>query len=1560
LAFERLEYRLVLSILTVSSSADDGSPGTLRSAITQANTDGGQHIADDIYFAQNLGGDQIALSQGPLQLTAGSAVTIWSSDQKNGKPLQIIIEGAGTNLLQVDSGASLSLHGLILTNGDALGGTPTAPDAGSSGGAINNAGTLVVDQCKLVNNSAEDMGGAVYNTGSLIVPNAATFTGNISHQQGGAIANAAGGTVSLTGPIVSGNTASTGEGGALYNKGMMTVSGGALSSNTAGYDGGAIYNTGTMTVTASTLNSNQAGSQSGGGGIYNGQYGTMTVSTSTLAKNGARTGGAIYNGGTMTLSAATISGNSAPYGAGTYTVGTLTMVDTIVAGNALLSGNSVGPDVYGSVTATSVYNLIGDGSGLTGISNGAGGNKIGSSGVPIDPLLASLGNYSGSTQTMPPLPGSPALAAGGPVTTLTAAIGAQDTTVPVADAAAIASTAGTGTIQIDRDEMWVSSVQLEYNTLTVVRSSVLLQAGHSLGAAVYFECDQSGDVVQPSSLAIGAEQSNAQAIASIAVTAPGTATAGTPFNVTVTAEDSSGKTVSYYNGPFTLTSSDGQTVSHAAVTLSSGTVTVPVTLSKTGTVTLAATIGTLKGTSGKIVISAGSPASIQVHADAGTEFAGAAFSVSLTVLDTYGNTCTGDNATAVLTAGGQTLFGLTEQMPGKPPKFLKGSVAPSIVLKSGTAAVSFNLHTAGKVAIAGTQGSATGSTSITVTAGPSATITASASVLSKPGHGQTIYYNTAGEGFTLTVATADKYGNPTCAADLLAGSVTVTCNDKQTVTQTPFTGATSDPVPITSTVTLDKADFSVALIVTSAAKKVKGRIYGYSLKATSNTFVVMSGALTQFAVTAPSQATFGQSFPLTVTAEDAFGNPTLDFCAVHLSTNTNDTWVMPYGQSFTQSGKFFLIINPLGSGSVPTQIRIFVTSELEIPSITAESGPITLKTAAVPAWFSSHLVDPGIQQLAAADYLSHKVHGLTYDDMLGIFQYAETEFTKLAGCETDPATKDWAATSEQNILDDLGQLRVDGSSDLNMTPAVQYLTTQVALPGVTDECFLANYCSQNPALSVPTCLCYGQPSLGDGSGSTGGRLAAEITALVDQWFLGTILPGINNLNFFTPNDSGGSYSEVAGTLYGPTGGPLATDVNQNGLGDCWIMATMAEVAHRAPGLIENMITTNDNGTYTIRLYSTPLSNGLPTPGVPVYITVDTELPATAWFAGWPHNVLWGALMEKAFAEWQTLAPTAAHVNYDQYSYQDIQGGNAMWPLVAITGVGVGYLSNGYNLTADNLRTAFNSGELIALSTPGTPGAPELIGDHYYAALAYTPSTDKFLLMNPWGCAPICMATAELKAAANSTTVSVGVLNGFPAIQGLVVGELLLLDKEVVRVTAVGNGQITVQRGVDGTAIADHPSGTDVVLLSWLPSKLPTGTILDSPGVPALFQETASWCATYFDEADYTTTAFSAVPASATAPSAHPTSGPPLAMALESVPQILSSGPSAGSVLTMLGLTLAAVSPAAQAAPVAAGRNSADLSALDSLLASWPAVDRDHGKDVDSGRNWNELADSLLV
>jgi hypothetical protein len=199
--------------------------------------------------------------------------------------------------------------------------------------------------------------------------------------------------------------------GAIDDSENLTLSGDVISNNTG--PGVTIESGGTLTSSADSFVGNVE-SQFGAGGISN--FGTLYSSNDTFSGNSGPNGGGIYSEGTGTLTDDTITQNHAVdsfpttgYGGGVLVLtGTLTIANTIIAGN---SADVAGPDVSGAFTSSG-HNLIGDGTGSTGLTNGVNGDQVGNTLTPINPLLGTLGNYGGTTETMPLLPGSPAIGAG--------------------------------------------------------------------------------------------------------------------------------------------------------------------------------------------------------------------------------------------------------------------------------------------------------------------------------------------------------------------------------------------------------------------------------------------------------------------------------------------------------------------------------------------------------------------------------------------------------------------------------------------------------------------------------------------------------------------------------------------------------------------------------------------------------------------------------------------------------------------------------------------------------------------------------------------------------------------------------------------------------------------------------------------------------------------------------------------------------------------------------------------------------------------------------------------
>lgn len=216
-----------------------------------------------------------------------------------------------------------------------------------------------------------------------------------------------GATILLTTGAVTLNNSLTIDGSALPSgitingngtSGVFVINGGAtvvltalnIANGNSSYGGGVLNDNSTATLNRCTLTGNAAdNSAAGGGGIANNQ-GTMNVIQCTLygnhATNSAAGGGGILNYlGTMNVIQCTIYGNSGSYYDGGPLGGGIRAIGPMVVGNSIVAGN-MGEDIFAfEYTST-------------------GGNFIGG-----NPMLAPLGNYGGPTQTMPPLPGSPAM-----------------------------------------------------------------------------------------------------------------------------------------------------------------------------------------------------------------------------------------------------------------------------------------------------------------------------------------------------------------------------------------------------------------------------------------------------------------------------------------------------------------------------------------------------------------------------------------------------------------------------------------------------------------------------------------------------------------------------------------------------------------------------------------------------------------------------------------------------------------------------------------------------------------------------------------------------------------------------------------------------------------------------------------------------------------------------------------------------------------------------------------------------------------------------------------------
>jgi predicted outer membrane repeat protein len=352
---EALEPRIMLSVFTVNSLADDGSAGTLRYEIQAADSNATTtHNSETVVFASGLNGT-ITLN--------GNALAI---DNSSGS---VTIQGPGSKRITIDAAARSGVFTESATSHAEIDGLTITGGSGDVASGIYLLGVLIVNDCTITGNTSDGFGGAIYTWGGTLTVNSSTISNNTDTDSSGAAINNVG-TIVINNSTITGNTSEL-QGGAIYNAGTMTILNSTISGNSTtgvyGGDGGAIYqnryNTPYLTIVNSTISGNTA-SRNGGAIASYSQY--LDIFNSTISGNSAGgRGGGVYSGTHWgaKITDSTIAGNSAVSGGGGIANNgggsfPFTLNGSIVAGNTV-NGNP--GDISGSLTGS--YDLIGDGSG---------------------------------------------------------------------------------------------------------------------------------------------------------------------------------------------------------------------------------------------------------------------------------------------------------------------------------------------------------------------------------------------------------------------------------------------------------------------------------------------------------------------------------------------------------------------------------------------------------------------------------------------------------------------------------------------------------------------------------------------------------------------------------------------------------------------------------------------------------------------------------------------------------------------------------------------------------------------------------------------------------------------------------------------------------------------------------------------------------------------------------------------------------------------------------------------------------------------------------------------
>ncbi|HJQ34324.1 MAG TPA: choice-of-anchor Q domain-containing protein [Pyrinomonadaceae bacterium] len=389
-----LSLPTVGNTIVVNSTADviDINDGrcTLREAMVSANTNisPGSALAGECAAGSSSGSDVIDLTHISGTIRHNTILPEISSDMTINGPGVGLLTVSGNHVSQnfsIKAGATVSINNLKISDGYSF-----LP----AGEGIYSDGPLTLTNCVVSDNYTENgTGGGIYSDSSLTIINS-TISGNHAVHGGGIVSV---GGLTLINSTVSNNSAQY-NGAGLYLSAFRTVTiiNSTVSGNSAGAAAGGIYTSAPTTITNSTVSGNS--SDLHGGGVWVDQ-GIVAINNCTIFNNRSNHDNQGNEGG------GGISRINSPYS------GTATLKNTIVAGNFRGTG-ATRDDINGEIDPSSSFNLIGDGTNLTGITNGNAGNQVGSSTSPINPALFGLANYGGPTLTHLPMPTSPAINAG--------------------------------------------------------------------------------------------------------------------------------------------------------------------------------------------------------------------------------------------------------------------------------------------------------------------------------------------------------------------------------------------------------------------------------------------------------------------------------------------------------------------------------------------------------------------------------------------------------------------------------------------------------------------------------------------------------------------------------------------------------------------------------------------------------------------------------------------------------------------------------------------------------------------------------------------------------------------------------------------------------------------------------------------------------------------------------------------------------------------------------------------------------------------------------------------
>ncbi|MGH2443144.1 MAG: choice-of-anchor Q domain-containing protein, partial [Chloroflexota bacterium] len=352
-----------------------GQPESVGAATVTVCASGCAYADIQTAIDNALPGDQVLIGSGTYTLTSEITDPAKSLSLTGSGTASTILAAANgsTNILEAGQSGALNLtvanltlqgghDGIVFHSGN-LTATNVSFADGQHGGVTDAGGSVTIAQSTMTPTGSFPSAGVWDNAGSVTISNS-SLTASQSVAYGMQVAGGASATVI--------DSTITGFSYSVVNYGTLTVLGSTFSGS--GYGAFNNSNAAVSTFVNDTVTND----------TYHGLYmphGTLIADNDTVTHNGYF--GILANGDPSTNH--------------------VTLNNTLDALN--------GDDCWITGLVSGSNNLIGKSSSCS-VQNGVNGNKVGSGSSPINPMLASLQNNHGPTQTYGLLPGSPALDAG--------------------------------------------------------------------------------------------------------------------------------------------------------------------------------------------------------------------------------------------------------------------------------------------------------------------------------------------------------------------------------------------------------------------------------------------------------------------------------------------------------------------------------------------------------------------------------------------------------------------------------------------------------------------------------------------------------------------------------------------------------------------------------------------------------------------------------------------------------------------------------------------------------------------------------------------------------------------------------------------------------------------------------------------------------------------------------------------------------------------------------------------------------------------------------------------